>query len=84
MQLTEEKRVLNNINIDSLEQQTENLEKKIIEAIPSLKSMIVQNGIDVKTVSNHLKTMKWLFIGYHLNTLLPNTILIQHCMLRTL
>jgi len=68
MQLTEEKRVLNNINIDSLEQQTENLEKKIIEAIPSLKSMIVQNGIDAKTVSNHLKNnevvVHWVSFKY--------------------
>ncbi len=55
LQLTEEKRKLNGIQLDSLQQQVQVLEKLLINALPALQNMIANNGTNSKVVANKLK-----------------------------
>jgi CHAT domain-containing protein len=55
LQLTEEKRKLNGIQLDSLQQQAQVLEKLLINALPTLQNMIANKGINAKTVAKQLK-----------------------------
>jgi CHAT domain-containing protein len=68
IQLTIEKRKLNNINVDSLQEQSQQLEKQLIAAMPALQAVIVNNGFTGKDVAAKLKpkeaVVHWVSFQY--------------------
>ncbi len=68
IQLTIEKRKLNNINVDSLQEQSVQLEKQLIAAIPSLQAVITNTGFTGKEVAAKLKpkeaVVHWVSFQY--------------------
>jgi CHAT domain-containing protein len=68
IQLTTEKRKLNNINVDSLQEQSVQLEKQLIAAMPALQALIINNGFTGKEVAAKLKpkeaVVHWVSFQY--------------------
>jgi CHAT domain-containing protein len=68
IQLTTEKRKLNNINVDSLQEQSQTLEKQLIAALPALQSVIATTGFTGKQVVAKFKpkeaVVHWVSFQY--------------------
>lgn len=69
LQLTEEKRKINSIQLDSLEQQLQVLEKQLIAALPALNSLLTNAGVKATLVSKQLQKnallVHWISFKYH-------------------
>ncbi len=68
IQLTTEKRKLNNINVDSLQELSQQLEKQLIAAMPALQAVITNAGFTGKEVAAKLKhkeaVVHWVSFQY--------------------
>jgi tetratricopeptide (TPR) repeat protein/CHAT domain-containing protein len=69
LQLSEEKRKINGIQLDSLQQQLQALEKQLINALPALQNSIANKGSSGKIVAQQLKQhealIHWTSFKYH-------------------